>query len=254
MKIPRRIFVTGTDTGVGKTVVTAAICRCIKLSGRTVAAMKPIQTGTNTQEIPDIEFIYRVIDEDYVIDDVCPYRFAEPLSPKLASEISGVNININTILSSFEALDKENEHLIVEGAGGIMAPIKSNYFMSDLISDLGIPVIIVSRPDLGTINHTLLTAEYAKNKGLTVLGIIFNKYPHKRGLPELTNPNEISLISGIPILGIISEITISDTDTDTSLISFLRENSIKYLCSMLGGNFQFKTQSDSLNLVKLISI
>lgn len=247
MNPPKSIFITGTDTEVGKTVVTATVASCIKSSGKKVAAMKPIQTGTDVQEILDIEFIYRVLGEDYIIDDVCPYRFANPLSPKLASEISGDEINIKNILSSFRVLYEKYEHVIVEGAGGIMAPIKSDYFISDLISDLDIPVIIVARPDLGTINHTLLTVEYAKNKGLKLLGVIINKYPYKPGYAELTNPNEISVISGIPILGIIPEI--KNIDTDSSQISFLRENSIKYLCSLLGGKFHFKTQSDTLNLI-----
>lgn len=248
MILPGSIFITGTDTDVGKTVATATIASCLKSSGKKVAAMKPIQTGTDTQKILDIEFVYRVLDEEFLIDDVCPYRFTEPLSPKLASEISGEEININTIVSAFRKLHDKFEHLIVEGAGGIMAPIKKDYFMSDLICDMDIPLIIVARPDLGTINHTLLTIEYAKYKCLDVMGVIINKYPPEPGYAELTNPNEISAISGVPILGIIPDINNINT-LNADIINYLRENSTKYLSSLLGGSFCFKTEYHSVNLI-----
>ena len=248
MDPPKSIFITATDTDVGKTVVTAAVASCIKSSGRKVSAMKPIQTGTNAQKVLDIEFVYRVLGEDYSIDDVCPYRFAEPLSPKLASEISGAEINIKVIISAFRKLHEKFEHIIVEGAGGIMAPIKKNYFMSDLILDLDIPLIIVARPGLGTINHTLLTIEYAKHRGLNLLGVIINKYPVLPGHAEITNPNEISVLSGLPILGIIPDIRKSDIYS-TDQMKFLRENSCNYLCELLGGNYSFNAISKSLNLI-----
>ena len=247
MKLPRTIFITGTDTGVGKTIVTAAVCSCIKSSGKRVAAMKPIQTGTDTQKTLDIEFVYKVLDEEFLIDDVCPYRFTKPLSPKLASEVSGKEIHVNDILSAYKTLEEKFEYVVIEGAGGILAPVKNNYFIVDLINEMESPVIIVTRPALGTINHTLLTIESAKNKGLSILGIIVNKYPIDPDDSELTNPDEIASISGLPILGIIPEI--QEVNVEYGHIGSIRQDSKKYLSSLFGGKYHFKYQSSTSKLL-----
>lgn len=240
-------FITGTDTGVGKTLVTALVCKCIKSKGGSVAAMKPIQTGMDTQKVLDIEFVYHTLGENINIDDVCPYRFAKPLSPKLAAEIEKTNIDIEKIKVAYNKLSSIYEHVIVEGAGGILAPIKNDYFIADLICELGLPVIIVARPDLGTINHCLLTIELARNKGIDIAGIIINRYPLISSDAELTNPNEISLISGLPILGIIPEI--NDLSVEKGIFNEIGDGYRKYLGYLLGGDFIFNPEPKSSILI-----
>jgi dethiobiotin synthetase len=133
-----------------------------------------------------------------------PYRFRLPLAPSVAAELEGKVIKKSNIISAYRYLKDRYQITIVEGAGGLMVPIYKKYLFIDLIKDLNLPVVIVSRPSLGTINHTLLTIEAARSKGLEVLGIIINySTKTKKGLPEKTNPEIIERIGGIPLWGII---------------------------------------------------
>ncbi|MER3446898.1 MAG: dethiobiotin synthase [Candidatus Dadabacteria bacterium] len=200
---PKGIFVTGTDTGVGKTVVSAVLAWILKRSGRRVAIIKPVQTGTNSGGLMDIEFIQRVIGENYTIDEVCPYRFPLPLAPSVASYLSGEEIDLKRINSAFHNLSSNHDVVIVEGAGGLLVPITDNYLMSDLACDLGLHLIIVTRPSLGTLNHTLLTVESAKHRGLRILGIVINKFPLNPEIAERTNPELILKMTGGPIVGVL---------------------------------------------------
>jgi dethiobiotin synthetase len=200
---PKGIFVTGTDTGVGKTVVSAALAWTLKKSGKRVAVIKPVQTGTNSGGLIDIEFTQRVIRTNYPLDEVCPYRFSFPLAPSVASRIAGEKIDLRKINSAFHNLSLNNDIVIVEGAGGLLVPITDNYLMSDLAHDLGLHLIIVTRPNLGTLNHTLLTTESANHRGLKILGIVINKFPIDPGIAERTNPELILKMTGEPIVGVL---------------------------------------------------
>jgi len=200
---PKGIFVTGTDTGVGKTVVSAALAWTLKGSGKRVAAIKPVQTGTNSGGLMDIEFVQTVIMTNYPLDEVCPYRFSQPLAPAVASRLAGEKINLKKINSAFHNLSSNHDVVIVEGAGGLLVPITDNYLMSDLACDLGLHLIIVTHPNLGTLNHTLLTTESAKHRGLKILGIVINKFPLDPGIAERTNPELILKMTGEPIVGIL---------------------------------------------------
>jgi dethiobiotin synthetase len=202
MSFPKGIFVTGTDTGVGKTVVSAALAWTLKVSGKRVAVIKPVQTGTNSGELMDIEFTQRVIGANYPLDEVCPYRFSLSLAPSVASRLAGEKIDFKKINSAFHNLSSNHDVVIVEGAGGVLVPITDNYLMSDLAHDLGLHLIIVTRPNLGTLNHTLLTIESAKHRGLKILGIVINKFPLNPCIAERTNPELILKMTGEPIVGV----------------------------------------------------
>jgi dethiobiotin synthetase len=203
LHLPKGIFVTGTDTGVGKTVVSAALAWTLKQSGKRVVVMKPVQTGTDSGGLMDIEFVQRVIGVDYPLDEVCPYRFPHPLAPLVASSLIGERIDLGRIRSAFHGLSSTHETVIVEGAGGLLVPITEGYLMSDLASDLKLHIIVVVRPGLGTLNHTLLTLESARTRGLKVLGIVINRFPPDPGLAERTNPGLIAKMTGEPILGVL---------------------------------------------------
>jgi dethiobiotin synthetase len=202
------IFITGTDTGVGKTFVAAGLIRAMKEKDINVCPLKPVETGCKTRRgelIPeDAIKLLRASKVSEPVDLVNPYRLKNPLAPAVAADIEGVRINRKKIISAYSQLKKRYDITIVEGAGGIMVPVYKEYLFIDLIKDLNLPVLIVSRPGLGTINHTLLTIEAAMQKGLKVLGVIFNhSVKTKRSMSEKTNPPVIQKLGGMPVLGIV---------------------------------------------------
>jgi dethiobiotin synthetase len=216
--MPKGFFVTGTDTGVGKTVITAALIKAIGLLGLKACGMKPIETGCLTEirdqrsEIRDKNkllipldgmFLKKMADMDDSIDLVTPIRFESPLSPLTASEIEGTSVDLEKIQKAYDDLSRNYDVIIVEGIGGLLVPIKRDYFVLDLARDFGLPIIVVSRPGLGTLNHTLLTVNYAIKEGLDVAGIIINySQPPEGTLAENTNPEVIKQISPVPLIGI----------------------------------------------------
>lgn len=205
--MPRGLFITGTDTGVGKTVVAAMFVLALESKGKSVFAMKPIETGCtrrgNTLVPEDGMFLRNTARMDEAIDHVTPYRFESRVSPMAASEREGRKIDPEKIKETFEALRYKNKFAIVEGAGGLLAPIKKDYFMLDMARDLGLALVVVARPGLGTINHTLLTVKYAMNEGVKVAGIVINHSSEpENSLAEQTNPDAISRLSPAPVIGI----------------------------------------------------
>ncbi len=202
------IFITGTDTGVGKTFVTAGILTTLNKSAINACPMKPVETGCkikNSRLVP--EDTLRLIQASGVqesIDTINPYRFRHALASAAAAELEGITIKKKKIISCYNYLLNKYQIIVVEGTGGIMVPVYKKYLILDLIKDLSLPLIIVSRPGLGTINHTLLTIGAAKNRGISILGVIIN-YSAKtiKGLSEKTNPAIIENLSKVPVLGVI---------------------------------------------------
>jgi dethiobiotin synthetase len=212
-------FVTGTDTGVGKTIITAALIKAAGFLGLRAFGMKPIETGCQKSEfgvqssefrvkekvlIPtDGMFLREIAGINDSIDLVTPIRLKNPLAPFPASEIEDIPVDIEKIGKAYSELSKKYDAVVVEGIGGLLVPIKRDYFVLDLARDFGLPVIVVSRPGLGTINHTLLTVNYAIRGGLTVAGIIINhSQPPEGSLAEETNPEVLRHLSTVPLLGI----------------------------------------------------
>ncbi len=201
------LFVTGTDTGVGKTVISAALIKAANLLGLRAGGMKPIETGCLKKGdilIPsDGMFLKTVAHMEENIKNISPYCFENPLAPLPASEIEGIDIDLNNIKNVFIYLTEKYDVLIVEGIGGLLVPIKKNYFVIDLVKNFELPLIIVSRPGLGTLNHTMLTVNCAVREGLHVAGIIINySNPPEFNLAEETNPHVIEKICNVPIIGI----------------------------------------------------
>ena len=200
------IFITGTDTGVGKTFVACGLIKAMKEKGLNVCPMKPVESGCRASRgrlVPaDTNKLIKASGVNEPIDLINPYRLKHPLAPSVAADIEGVKIERRKILSAHSRLSKKYDITIVEGAGGIMAPIYKKYLFLDLAKDLGLPVVIVSRPGLGTINHTLLTIEALKNKGLDISGVIINYSEiSRKGLSEKTNPEVIEKLGGMTVLG-----------------------------------------------------
>lgn len=199
-------FVTGTDTGVGKTIVTGAIIKVMHSLGKNTCVMKPVETGcTRIGDIlypQDGMFLKEVAMMDESIKHITPYCFETPAAPFAASEIEGTNIDIGVIRNEFNLLMEKYGSVIVEGIGGIMVPVRRDYFVIDLIRELDLPLIVVSRPSLGTINHTLLTVRCAMQEGIKVSGIIINfSSPDNDTIAEKTNKSMLQLLCPVPVIG-----------------------------------------------------
>lgn len=199
------IFITGTDTGVGKTFIGLGFIKAMKEMGYSVCPMKPVETGCGLRKgglIPhDTLKLLNASGVNESIDIINPYRFRKPLAPMVAAELEGVKIQKKRIISSYQYLLNKYEKIIVEGAGGIAVPVYKRYLYLDLIKELNLPVIIVSRPTLGTINHTLLTIDIARREGIDIIGVIINyAEPYKKGIAERTNPDVIGRLGRVRIL------------------------------------------------------
>jgi len=202
------IFITGTDTRVGKTFVAVGLLRAFKEMGISVCPMKPVESGCRIRKgelIPeDAVILLNASGANETIDAINPYRLKHPLAPAVAAELEGVTISKKKIFSACKQLSQKYDITIVEGAGGIMVPIYKKYLFADLMKDLNFPVVIVTRPGLGTINHTLLTIEAARNKGLRILGVILNHSAKiKNDVSVRSNPDVIERIGSVPLLGIV---------------------------------------------------
>ncbi|MDR3566819.1 MAG: adenosylmethionine--8-amino-7-oxononanoate transaminase [Syntrophobacteraceae bacterium] len=180
MKAPRGFFITGTDTDAGKTVSAAAVLVSLRTSGIDAVPMKPVQTGgvfsKDRLHSPDIDFCLRMAalsPDPEEICDMVPYIYRQACSPHLAAAKEGREISISRIVEAFGNLKKRHECVVVEGAGGLLAPIGEDTTMVDLMAALGLPVILVARPGLGTINHTMLSVRELKRSGLHLHGIVF---------------------------------------------------------------------------------
>jgi dethiobiotin synthetase len=202
---PRGIFVTGTDTGVGKTIVAATLARLLRMNGVSVGVMKPVTSGCR-------EAFGKLVSDDALLlcqaagipfsEDVAPYRLREALAPAEAARIDGVRIDFSAIKASYDRLASIYQYVIVEGVGGLMVPLSGGLLVADLARELALPLLVVARPGLGTINHTVLTCFAAQQMGLQVAGVIINGMPEHPGVAEQGAPHQIGSLCSAPVLGI----------------------------------------------------
>lgn len=199
------IFITGTDTGVGKTIVGATLAYLLRMSGARVGVMKPVTSGCRQEGgglVSDDALLLCRSAGTACSDDVAPYLLREPLAPAEAARMDGVRIDFGRIRESYQRLAASHDVMIVEGAGGLMVPLAGGLLVADLVRELELPLLVVARPDLGTINHTVLTCFCAQQMGLSVAGVIVNNYPDAPGLAEQSAPHHIGSLCGAPVLGI----------------------------------------------------
>lgn len=226
-------FVTGTDTGVGKTVITIALIKALAVLGFKAGGMKPVETGCSREGeifVPsDGMFIKTASHMEENIRLISPCCFEKPLAPLTASEIEGIRIDLDKIKTAFSELMQKYDVVVVEGIGGLLVPIKRDYFVLDLAKDLELPIIVVARAGLGTLNHTMLTVNYALKEGITVAGIIINySLPPDDTLAEETNPDIISQISPVPVIGIFPYLKDFESSTiENAAVKYLNLDIIK---------------------------
>ncbi|MGD8426015.1 MAG: dethiobiotin synthase [Balneolaceae bacterium] len=183
---PSEIFVTGTDTGIGKTVVSAMLTKALDAS-----YWKPIQAGL--EEETDTEFVQRVT--GFSGSRIKPerYRLKTPMSPHGAADIDGITIS----LEDFSLPGYSTGHLIVEGAGGLLVPINDQDMIIDLISYLDLPVILVARSTLGTLNHTFLSLEALRKRDITVFGVVMNGPRHKSNYEAIKHYGKVEVLAEV---------------------------------------------------------
>jgi len=204
----RGLFITGTDTGVGKTVVAAAICAALAARGERVAAFKPVVTGTDDEPgdwPPDHELLASVANTGQTAADIAAVTFGPPLSPHYAAELVDATIDPQRLRAAAQDAAETAAAagtLICEGVGGLLVPLTSGYSIRDLAVDLALPLIVVARSGLGTINHTLLTIEAAHAADLRVAGVVLTPWPEHPEPIERSNRATIEQLSGVPVSGL----------------------------------------------------
>lgn len=201
----RGLFVTGTDTEVGKTVIAGGLARLLREAGRRVGVMKPIATGCERRGrfglvSPDAEFLAHCADAPEDLQTINPVRYAEPLAPSVAARRSRRPVDRVAIRDNYERIRARAELTIIEGIGGLLVPLDEKHTVADLAVEFQLPLVIVARPGLGTINHTLLTVEAARSRDLPIAAIVINRYDADRAtLAEETNPETIARLARLPL-------------------------------------------------------
>jgi dethiobiotin synthetase len=197
----RGLFVTGTDTGVGKTVVSAAIVAGLVARGMPVRPLKPLITGLDDPPDPvwpsDDEQLARVAGLD--ADEVALLRYGPAVSPHLAAELAGEPVRAGQLERAIRAAVGDGEVAVIEGAGGLLVPIAPGYDMRELAAALELPLVVVARPGLGTINHTLLTLEAARSRGLAVAGVVLNPWRAEPDEIERSNRSTIEELGEVTV-------------------------------------------------------
>ena len=204
------IFVTATDTSVGKTTVAAGLIGYLKRQGIDVGVMKPVASGaiecdTGKLISQDAEMLVKFSGVADPYEWINPYCLATAATPALAAKIEGITIDLDVISEAFNKIASKHELVVVEGAGGVMSPLFEQLVTLDLIALLELPTLIVARSTLGTINHTLMTYHCLKSHTIDVLGFMLNRFPRNPNLAESTNAELISRVGGIDFLGSIPE-------------------------------------------------
>ncbi|KMP12087.1 hypothetical protein UZ36_01960 [Candidatus Nitromaritima sp. SCGC AAA799-C22] len=203
---PKGYFISGTDTGVGKTVVTACLLALFRKRGVDTGVMKPIETGVDPEcgleANSDARFLLAVSGHRDTLEEVCPARLKPAAAPLQAARMANRELEIAPVLENFQKLQTRHDQMLVEGVGGLRVPLRSGYFVSDLVRDMGLPLIVVSRVTLGTLNHTLLTLNAAREAGIEVAGVILNRVENRKlNEVERGQADLIEELSGVRVLG-----------------------------------------------------
>ncbi len=217
------IFVTGTDTDVGKTVIAAGLTAALRSRNLRAAYFKPVQSGCPEEDgrliATDARLARTMAGLDEPLEVLTPVTLKLPLAPAVAAAQAGVRLDLEDIARACRDLARRYDFLVVEGAGGLYVPLLDNTFLVlDLARWLGLPVLVVARPGLGTINHTVMTVKALEQAGLAVVGTIINQYPDNPSLAARTNPDIITAISGRPVLAKIPVIPALESPRGTAAL------------------------------------
>ena len=205
------VFVTGTDTGVGKTRVAALFLASLRAAGVDAVPMKPVQTGCGVRDgkliAPDLAMCLKAAGikaSSADLADMAPYQFRPACSPHLAAKLAGVRISLPVIERAFKRLSRKHERVVVEGAGGVLVPLNDQQTLVDLMARLQLPVLLVARTGVGTINHALMSLRVLRAAKLTVLGVVLNQTtPGQWGRIEEDNRRTIERLGKVTVLACV---------------------------------------------------
>ncbi|MCA9079529.1 MAG: dethiobiotin synthase [Planctomycetaceae bacterium] len=220
----RGVFITGTDTNVGKTCLAAALIRALRSRGVRVGAYKPVCSGAETAAHgsvcwPDIDALTEAIGDSDFDELVCPTRLTAPLAPPVAARLEGRELSLNAMLAGLRCWEERADFIVVEGVGGWLCPLTATETVRDFAMTLGWPVLVIAAQRLGTINHTLLTVESVRQAGLPLVGVALNEASGDPDASAAGNAEQIERYGGGPILGVLRHSSISELQQDETLIS-----------------------------------
>ena len=205
---PRGLFITGTDTGVGKTIFTAALAMHLRKRGVDVGVMKPLETGVAdvASAGEDGELLRWAAETTDPLETTCPYRFETAAAPATASRLEREPVQYTDLTLRAKKLVEQHQFTLIEGAGGLMVPIAGGFLVADLVKDIGLPMLVVANAQLGTINHSLLTLLAARYLELEVVGYILNRMPVVPSTAEKAAPHDLASLTLEELLAVIPEV------------------------------------------------
>ncbi len=236
----RPLFITGTDTNVGKTTITAALLLALQQQGKSVGIFKPLETGVDSEhpEHSDTERLRRLLSPPPSFDSVCLYAFPQPLAPLAAARITGTTIDLSRIRSHMHELTQQYSFLLIEGAGGILTPLTPQYTIRDLIALLNVPCLIVGSTNLGGVNHCLLTMEAIQQAGIRLCGIVLNEpdFKNQASITRQQQESTVELIrewSSVPVFGPIEFTQMVETNWQEGVKQLAEHSEIQRLATHL---------------------
>ena len=233
-------FITGTDTNVGKTTITAALILALQQQGNSVGVLKPVETGVDIEnrEHSDTDRLRRLLSPPLSFDSVCLYAFPQPLSPLAAARQTGTTIDLSRIRSHIHELTQRYSFLLIEGAGGIFTPLTPQHTIRDLVTLLKVPCLIVGRTNLGGVNHCLLTMEVLQQAGIRLCGIVLNESGSKNqtAITRQQQESTVELIrewSSVPVFGPIEFTQMVETNWQEGVNQLAGHSEIQRLATHL---------------------
>ena len=236
---PPGVFVTATDTGVGKTLVTSALVTCLSQRGIDVGVMKPIETGVSqsTRTRSDGARLRKAAGTRDPMTEVCPYVFRLPVAPISAARAEGKTVQMATILRTFRTLCQKHTFMAVEGVGGIYVPITQTLNLLDLINKMRLPVIVVGRSGVGGINHALLTLHALRDQNIPVVALVLNQQrPVRTKIARTQEESTVNLLrrlAGVPVVGPLPNSPLVNRNWIEGLVSLAKTAPIKMLARLI---------------------
>jgi dethiobiotin synthetase len=237
-------FITGTDTGVGKTFVAAALAAHLKQLGIDVGVMKPIETGVARSSFcqSDAARLRAIIQSDDSFDDICPYRFRLPVAPLAAARVERRIIRVSRILRSYRRLCRAHAFTVVEGVGGVSVPLTASVNVMDLMKQMGIPVIVVGRPGLGGINHALLTIEALRRRKMALIAVVLNRvHPVRSRMERVQEQSTVRILReqvSVPVIGPLPYLPSRSRHFEEVVVRLTRTRAIKKLGRLVSASMR----------------
>ena len=248
---PRGVFITATDTGVGKTLVASALVACLIQRGIDVGVMKPIETGVSRsrKRQSDGARLQRAAGSHDSMTEVCPYAFQLPVAPLSAAEAEGMTVRTTTIMRAFRTLQQKHGLMVVEGAGGIYVPITKTLSLLDLIYKMKLPAIVIGQSGLGGINHALLTLYALRLRHIPIVALVLNQLQPPRTkttrVQEQSTVNLLRRLAGVPVVGPLPYNVTVNRHADEGLVRLVETAPIKKLARLVLAHIIMKARSES---------